>query len=60
MRLGLALVLFLAACTDDRLPDFATGEPPYGYDAAAARPLDGGVALDGSMEAAASDAASAD
>jgi hypothetical protein len=35
------LFALLAACGDDRLPDFATGQPPFGY-LMDAGPLDAG------------------
>jgi hypothetical protein len=59
MRRWLVLTL-LAACSDDHLPGFATGEPPYGYDAAAERSLDASVASDASLDADLRDAWTAD
>jgi hypothetical protein len=56
MRLSLLALLVLAGCGDDRLPGFATGEPPYGYDAAAERPLDASTTLDAAADAVAPDA----
>ncbi|HEX5661374.1 MAG TPA: hypothetical protein VFX59_29495 [Polyangiales bacterium] len=50
MRRWLLLTL-LAACGDDRLPDFATGEPPYDLDAAVQAALDASALSDAAPDA---------
>ncbi len=51
MRRWIAACFLLAACSEDHLPGFATGEPSYGQDAAAGRAIDAGAPLDGALDA---------